>query len=253
MTKIKSEKRLFETVTRSIAHRIHSDEWPPGTRLPSERTLAEDFSVSRSCIREAIHTLAQQQIVETRRGAGTYVSEPDESALSTRLAQVIPLKTQRLAEIFEVRRIIEPHLAARAAQHITPKQLVHLKLLVYEQEKRALEGENTEDLDQEFHLCIAEASENRILLSVVKNLTAILTESRTQALQTEGRSRASVITHMGIIDALESRDGAAAEKAMRLHLETVEKIVFGKGNHGGSAPAGADILTGNATEKEREI
>lgn len=228
MTKTKSGERLFETVTRAIATRIHNGDWPPGTRLPSERTLAEHFSVSRSCIREAIHTLSEQQVVETRRGAGTYVSEPDESALSARLAQVIPLKTERLAEIFDVRRIIEPQLAARAAQHITEAQLVRLKLLVYEQEKRALRGETTEDLDEEFHLCLAEASGNAILLSVVKNLTTILTESRTLALQTAERSRASVQTHVAIIDALERGDSQAAETAMRLHLDTVERAVFGK-------------------------
>ncbi|BCS98192.1 GntR family transcriptional regulator [Desulfoluna limicola] len=227
MTKTQHEERLFEAVARKIATRIHKGEWPPGTRLPPERTLTEHFAVSRSCIREAIHTLAEQQIVETRRGAGTFVSEPDESALSDRLARVVPLKTERLAEIFDVRQIIEPQLAARAALHITEEQLVRLKLLVYEQEKRALAGETTEDIDQEFHLCLAEASGNGILLSVVKNLTAILTESRTQALQTAERSRASVESHVAVIDALERGDSISAENAMRRHLETVESAVFG--------------------------
>lgn len=228
MTKIEPEDRLFEGVVRDIAAQIHTGEWPPGTRLPSERNLARHFAVSRSCIREAIHTLAEQQLVETRRSAGTFVSEPDDAALSARLAQVVPLKAQRIAEIFDVRRIIEPQIAARAAQHITDEQLVRLKLLVYEQEKRALAGETTEDLDQAFHLCLAEASGNSILLGVVKNLTAILTESRTQALQTPDRSRASVQTHVAVIDAVERRDSAAAETAMRHHLETVEHAVFGQ-------------------------
>jgi len=228
MTKIRPENRLFHTVARAIADRVQSDEWPPGTRLPSERRLADHFSVSRSCIREAIRTLAEQQIVETRRGAGSYVCEPDDSALSAHLARVAPLKTARLAEIFDVRRIIEPQLAARAAHHITEAQLVRLKLLVYEQEKRALAGETTEDIDQAFHLCLAEASGNTILLNVVKNLTTILTESRTKALQTPERSRLSVQTHVAVIDALERGDSAAAETAMLHHLETVERAVFGK-------------------------
>ncbi|WP_300669332.1 FadR/GntR family transcriptional regulator [Desulfoluna sp.] len=228
MTKMESETRLFETVAREIGKRVHQKEWPPGTRLPSERTLAEHFAVSRSCIREAIRTLSEQQIVETRRGAGTYVSEPDDSALSAHLARVIPLQTERLVEIFDVRCIIEPQLAARAARHITEEQLIRLKLLVYEQEKRALAGETTEDIDQAFHLCLAEASGNTLLLNVVKNLTTILTESRTQALQTPERSRLSVITHVAIIDALERRDSLAAETAMRTHLESVEKTVFGE-------------------------
>lgn len=226
MTKKNSEDRLFTTVARAIATHIQSGEWPPGTRLPSERNLAERFAVSRSCIREAIRTLAEQQLVATRRGAGTYVAEPDDTALSAHLARVVPLKTERLAEIFDVRYIIEPQIAARAARHITEKQLLHLKLLVYEQEKRALEGKTTEDLDQAFHLCLAEASGNAILLNVVKNLTTILTESRTEALQTEKRSRLSVTTHVAVIDALERGDSAAAEAAMRHHLETVERVVF---------------------------
>ncbi|VFQ43752.1 FadR/GntR family transcriptional regulator [Desulfoluna butyratoxydans] len=226
MTKIETEGRLFHTVAKAIAARIQSDEWPPGTRLPSERSLAEHFGVSRSCIREAIRTLSEQQIVETRRGAGTFVSEPDESALAAHLARVVPLKTERLAEIFDVRRIIEPQLAARAALHITEEQIVRLKLLVFEQEKRALAGETTEDIDQAFHLCLAEASGNGILLNVVKNLTSILTESRTEALQTPERSRLSVIAHVEVIDALERGDSAGAEAAMRRHLETVEQAVF---------------------------
>jgi GntR family transcriptional repressor for pyruvate dehydrogenase complex len=228
MTKIETERRLFKTVARAIAARVQSNEWPPGTRLPSERSLAEHFSVSRSCIREAIRTLSEQQIVATRRGAGTYVSDPDDSALAAHLAQVIPLKSARLAEIFDVRRIIEPQLAARAAEHITEEQLIRLKLLVYEQEKRALAGETTEDIDQAFHLCLAEASGNTILLNVVRNLTTILTESRTEALQTPERSRLSVMTHVAVIEALERRDSGAAEAAMRSHLECVEKTVFTK-------------------------
>ena len=227
MTKNESGERLFETVARDIAVRIHQGEWTPGERLPSERKLSELFEVSRSCMREAIHTLAEQQVVETRRGAGTFVAEPDESALSARLAKVVPLKNERLMEIFDVRRIIEPQIAARAARHITHRQLLHLKLLVYEQEKRALDGESTVDIDQEFHLCLAEASGNSILLSVVKNLTSVLSESRGQALQTRARGRISVRSHVAVIDALERGDSEGAERAMRLHLEKVEAAVFG--------------------------
>jgi GntR family transcriptional repressor for pyruvate dehydrogenase complex len=197
-----------------------------GDRLPAERQLAETFGVSRSSIREAIRRLELIGLVEPRQGMGTVVCDESDSPVVNPIAGVLMQKRKMLAELLDVRKIIEPPLAARAAAHITPEEIGRLDELVKRQRDKLSLGESTVDADAEFHYAIAKATDNAVILKVLDVLMDLLRETREKSLQTLGRPGKSVRAHERIVDALRRRDALGAEKAMRDHIEGVEKIVL---------------------------
>lgn len=221
-------KPVYEDVRRQIQELIRRGELRPGDKLPPERKLAETFQVSRNSVREAIRILAENEIVRSRHGDGTYICSQGETVLMDSVAQGRKRKRRRLEEIFEFRRLLEPQIASLAARTITRQEIDRLKLLVFEQERKLLTGQDDSDLDAAFHLCVAQAAKNTIIVQVLKSLHDILEESRSRALQSEERRRASLRTHVLIVDALERRDPEAARHTMILHLLQVEHVVLGR-------------------------
>lgn len=220
-------KRLYEEIVDQIQQLIRRGELKAGDKLPPERTLAHTFKVSRNCVREALRAMAEKKLLESRRGDGTYICVPDESALVSSLAQAIQMQKNRLLDIFEFRQILEPQIAALAARHINPAELARLKILVFEQERKHVANEDIAELDMEFHLILAKASRNMVLFEVVKLLNGILIETRSEILQSQARRTASLRSHIEIIDALEKHDEDSACRAMRSHLKKVKQTVFG--------------------------
>jgi GntR family transcriptional repressor for pyruvate dehydrogenase complex len=228
-SRIDQVKPVYEGVRERIQELIRKGELRVGDKLPPERKLAETFKVSRNSVREAIRALAEKNIVRSRHGDGTYISAPEESLFTDSLAQLLRTQSRRIKEVFEFRKLLEPQIASLAAEHISPKEVDRLKILVFEQERRLLAGEDDADLDAAFHLLLARATRNKVLLEVVKTLSHILTETRSGPLQSEQRRRASVRTHILIVDALERGDVQGAREAMRRHLSEVERLVFAGG------------------------
>jgi GntR family transcriptional regulator, transcriptional repressor for pyruvate dehydrogenase complex len=217
--------RLSEQVAEQLENFIvHSLK--AGDKLPAERQLAESFGVSRSSIREAIRTLELIGLVASRQGMGTVVCDESDSPVVNPIAGVLMQKRRMLAELLEVRKIIEPPLAARAAAHITPKQIADLDELVRQQREKLALGESTVDADSKFHYAIAQAADNAVMLKAVDVLMGLLRETREKSLQTQGRPGKSFRAHERIVNALRRRDAAGAEKAMRDHIEGIGKIVL---------------------------
>jgi GntR family transcriptional regulator, transcriptional repressor for pyruvate dehydrogenase complex len=220
-------KYLYNQIVEQIEQMIQRGELKVGDRLPPERTLARTFRVSRNCIRQAIQALSAKTILESRRGDGTYVCAADQGLLVSSLAQAIQTQKDLLKDIIEFRLLMEPQIAYLAARNITREELDRLKVIVCDQERKNLAGQEDVELDAAFHLQLAEASKNRIIHQVVSTMNEILNESRSEFLQTDGRRRNSVIGHLKIIDALEAGDPQRAFQAMREHLLAVERSIFG--------------------------
>ena len=142
------------------------------------------------------------------------------------LAYALLQKRRHVAELLEVRKLIEPSLAGRAAQHVSPLQLAHLEEILQRQDHRIGQGELAIEEDSEFHYGIALAADNSVLLKVVDVLMDLLKETREYSLQVRGRSRKSFARHQRILAALKKHDPTAAELAMRRHLEEIEKVVL---------------------------
>ncbi|HZU43110.1 MAG TPA: FadR/GntR family transcriptional regulator [Terriglobales bacterium] len=221
-----SRKKVYAEVARQLERRI-LEELKPGDMLPPERELAQVFGVSRSSIRDAIRRLEAVGLVRPRQGAGTVVCEPSES-LTNPLAGVLHQKRRMITELLDVRKIVEPALAARAAVHASPEQLAQLESIVSRHRQKVQQGESGIEEDSEFHYTIALASDNSVVLKVVDVLMDLLRETRERSLQVEGRQAKSLAGHQRILTALKRRNPQAAESAMRRHLEEIEEIVLRK-------------------------
>jgi len=221
-----SRNKVYAEVARQLERRI-LEELKPGDMLPPERELAQVFGVSRSSIRDAIRQLEAMGLVRPRQGAGTVVCEPAET-VATPLAGVLHQKRRMISELLEVRKMIEPPLAGRAAVHATPAQLADLENIVERHAEKVGRGEFGIEEDSEFHYNIALAADNSVVIKVVDVLMDLLKETRERSLQVEGRQAKSFAGHQRILAALKRHNPEGAEAAMRRHLEEIEQIVLKK-------------------------
>ncbi len=219
--------RVYSEVAKQLQIRI-VNKLKPGDMLPPERELVQRFGVSRSSIRDAIRSLEAVGLLEPRQGVGTVVRELPSDAVVNPVASVLLQKRKVIHELLEVRNIIEPALARRAALHASPEQLGEMREILIRQEEKLSRGALATEEDSAFHYTIALAADNSVMLKLVRVLMDLLRETRERSLQGEGRPEKSLAGHFRIIAALERGDASAAEAAMRRHLSEIEKIVLKK-------------------------
>jgi GntR family transcriptional regulator, transcriptional repressor for pyruvate dehydrogenase complex len=219
--------KVYEEVARQIQNHIF-EHLKPGDVLPPERELAQKFGVSRSSVRDAIRSLELIGLLEPQQGRGTVVCEPSGNAVMGSLSALIRQKRKLVKELLDVRKLVEPALARRAAPHVSDSQIAELEQLLERQSSKVRNGELAIEEDNEFHYLIALAADNAVLLQIVDVLMDTLHETREKSLQTGGRPLKSLAGHQRILAALQRRDPAASEKAMRQHLEEIEAIVLRK-------------------------
>ncbi len=218
--------KVYQEVAKQLERRI-TEELKPGDLLPPERELVRMLGVSRGSVRDAIRSLELMGLLEPRHGIGTVVCSPA-AAPANHLANALFAKRKMVAELLDVRKIIEPHLAARAARHASPSELAEMEEILFRQTAKIRSGELAIEEDSEFHYSIALAAHNSVILKVVDILMDLLRESREQSLQGEGRAENSLAGHHLIFFALKRGDAVAAEAAMRRHLQEIENIVLKK-------------------------
>ncbi len=204
-------KRLYHSVAEQIVTMIDDGTFPPNSRLPGERELAEQLNVSRVTVREAGIFLQAQGIIQVRTGSGAYVLDP--SKHNGRLPNVSAF------ELTEARTLFESEAAALAARDISDETLSLLE--EYLEELGSSDGQ-VEMADREFHRTIAAASGNAAVRYVVDVLWRIRMESREvrevydAVCHDDAEEREA--EHRAILDALRARDPAAARTAMREHF-----------------------------------
>ena len=219
--------KVYEAVARQIETLI-LEKLQPGDKLPPERELAEMFSVSRSSIRDAIRSLELSGLVEPRQGIGTVVCEVTADSLLNPLVNALNRKQELVTELLEVRKMIEPPLAARAATHASEEEIREMEEILRRQADKMAREEMTIEEDSEFHYTIAMASGNSVVLKVLDLLMDLLRETRERSLQHPGRAQKSLAGHRQILAAIKKGDAKAAETAMCRHIEDVEHIVLNK-------------------------
>ncbi len=217
--------KVYEEVARQIQNHIF-ENLKPGDVLPPERELAKKLGVSRGSVRDAIRSLELIGILEPQQGRGTVVCEPSGDALVGPLTAVIMQKRKLVGELLDVRKIIEPPLAGRAAQHVTATQIADMERILERQNDKLRRGEMAIEEDNEFHYSIALAADNSVLLRIMDVLMDMLRETRQRSLQTSGRPQKSLAGHRRILGALKRHDANTAQSAMRHHLEQIENIVL---------------------------
>jgi GntR family transcriptional repressor for pyruvate dehydrogenase complex len=218
--------RIYEKIVDEIKDLINQGSLKWGDQLPTERELSETFNVSRTSVREAFRILESQGILEIRQGDGTYVADNAIDNLVQPLASFILKEKDYQLELFEMRRLLEPQLAFLAAGRATPENMSKMEKILRRQEEQIANGEIGLDSDSDFHHELAEAANNRILLHVINTTMDFLTESRESYLLGEERAKKSLAHHKKILNAIKKGDGELAAKAMREHIEDVEKILI---------------------------
>jgi len=220
--------KVYEEVAAQLERLILDGAFRPGDKLPPERELAEQFGISRSAVREAIRSLELKGFVEPRPGEGTLVRTPSLESLLSPLASLLGQKRELVVELLDVRMMIEPPLAARAARHAAPEDVVKLEAILERQKERVARQELAIEEDSEFHYTIARAAKNSVILKVLDMMMDVLRETRENSLQVEGRRERSLAGHRRIFNAIKRHDADAAEAAMRQHLVEIETILLKK-------------------------
>jgi GntR family transcriptional repressor for pyruvate dehydrogenase complex len=221
-------KKLYQDIVEQIQDLIRKGRLRSGDQLPSERELSEIFQVSRNSVREAIRTLEENRVLRSRHGGGTYVNGQDESSVVESLAKAIHDEKNKLSEIFQFRRLVEPEIAFLAAENSSAEEIEELEKQLHDQQNGLKEGNNAIDIDDSLHMLLARASKNSVLMRVAEAVNGVLRETRADFLQSETRRLKSFEDHRKIIEAIKRRDPSLARKTMREHLRNIEQIVLSR-------------------------
>jgi GntR family transcriptional repressor for pyruvate dehydrogenase complex len=204
-----------------------------GERLPSERDLAEQLQVGRSTVREALRVLEVSGIVALRHGSGAYLRDLREHDVISPLALLLDASGDgdMVGELWEVRIMFEPPLAARAALRATDEEIATLDQLVIDHEPLFAAPDTLEvclAADREFHVRIAQASRNQVAVRVVQLLKQVLHESRRHFSASGERRWQAYESHRDIMRAIREREPHAAYDSMLRHLQDVEAHIVGQ-------------------------
>jgi GntR family transcriptional regulator, transcriptional repressor for pyruvate dehydrogenase complex len=220
-------KKVYEEVAEQI-ERLILKKLKPGDKLPSERDLVQMLQVSSSSIRDAIRGLELAGVVEPRQGAGTIIREIPAESFVNPLADALKHRRERVSELLDFRKMLEPPLAARAATHASAEEISEMEEILRRQERWQAQGEPAISEDAEFHYTIALSSGNSVVLKVIDTIMDLLRDTRERSLQVEGRLQKSLAGHRRILAAIKCHDAEAAGAAMRRHIEDIERIVLDK-------------------------
>jgi GntR family transcriptional regulator, transcriptional repressor for pyruvate dehydrogenase complex len=215
---VQSEK-LSERISHQLLQTIASGHYLPGDMLPPERDLATAFHVSRVAVREALGSLGAKGILSVRQGRGTTVNPME--LWNTLDPEVLMLLQgdQVFDKLIEMRRIFEPELAAIAATNISPEEIEELRGICDLPETDSMEQHV--ERDTAFHVLIARATHNPVLLIVFSSISDLLRESRRRTFSVSGELAKARQWHHAIFTAIEKHDAEAARQAMTAHLGQV--------------------------------
>lgn len=214
-----SKISLYERVADLLEERILSDGYEYEKKLPSEQALAEQYSVSRTVIREALKLLKERGLVDSRNGMGSYVRKPEVENLADVIYRMAVLDKISYAEIYGVRKILETAACRMAASSVKNEQLARMRGYLEELKDRTISVKERRELDYNFHAAIAEASGNRLLAILVRTTRNVFLAMIEKGIFTEGGIEDAILRHERIMRALVDHDPAAAEKAMQEHLD----------------------------------
>lgn len=209
--------KLFEDVANRIVEHIRSREWTAGQRIPAEPELAKYFDVSRSTVRNAIKILQSESILYSRPGSGTYVADTAPLLLETRELMAIMADSENIFDLIGARYILEPQLAALAAENATPTEIERLYAIL---EKMGQEQDryNLMTSGYAFHQAVAELSHNKVLYGFYLSAASQLRSMRVLDTLTLETFVQGIDDHRHIARAIAEKDAALAKALMRTHL-----------------------------------
>ncbi|MGW5365579.1 FadR/GntR family transcriptional regulator [Actinopolymorpha pittospori] len=219
--------KVYAAVVDQILRAISAGTFPPGSALPAERVLADQLSVSRGSLREAIRVLEHAGVLDVRVGSGTYVADGGRSPTAMLRAQAAAIGEHSPLDLIVARAAIEPVCAAHAATAHQPADLEQLESALSEQARLTQQGEDPTGADLAFHLAVAAASHNGVLLALEQNLIELMHEQTWSDLKHRSRSRVHAAAqflehHELVLGAIRQRDPRRASQLMSMHMSAIE-------------------------------
>jgi DNA-binding FadR family transcriptional regulator len=202
-----------------------------GQRLPAERHLARHFGTSRSTVREALRQLEEMALVRRRIGSGTFVNRP----AAPREAQIAE-NTSPL-QLIEVRQAIEPDMARLAVAHATARELAALRDALAALENCGADQELFSSADERFHLALAEATDNPLMVWLYRQINAVRSHAQWGEMKRKILTCANIdlynAQHRELYEAIRRRDVAAAVRCIDQHLDQARRDLLGTDARGG--------------------
>jgi GntR family transcriptional repressor for pyruvate dehydrogenase complex len=214
--------RLYEQIVQQVEDAILKGQLKPGDQLPAERDLAHSFGVSRTAVREAVKTLREKGLVEAYSGRGTFVTNGTSHSIRQSLDLMIRINPlEGSANLAELRLVLEPEIAALAAARIEEQLLSTMREAVEEMDRSLRDPDAYVEADLDFHLALAEAAGNPLILSLLDSIVGLLREQRSRIFNVDGGPERGQFHHKRILAAVEQGNPEAAREAMRAHLQQV--------------------------------
>jgi GntR family transcriptional regulator, transcriptional repressor for pyruvate dehydrogenase complex len=222
--KLVRTSRLYEQIVQQIEESIVKGDLKPGDQLPAERDLAQRFGVSRTAVREAVKALREKGLVEAYSGRGTFITDGTTQAVRQSLDLMVKIgQSEGTNHLAEVRAILEPEIAALAATRIQEPELATMREAVSIMDRAGPDPEAYIEADLDFHLALAEAAANPLILSLLDSIVGLLREQRLRIFRVPGGPERGQFHHKRILEAVERHDAEKARQAMRAHLQQVSE------------------------------
>jgi len=210
-------RKLPEQIADKLREMIIQEEMKTGSKLPAEAELMKRFSVSRSTVREAVKILQTERIVDIRQGQGTFLCAMPglaEDPLGLRFAD----QEELIAQLLETRLLIEPNVAALAAQRRSEEHLAEMKVLLDKMDNAYLHGENYTPYDFEFHSVIAKCSGNDVIMRLLPTIHESIRAGYQHTKRVEGSYQRASQCHLDMYRAIMDHDSERARRAAQRHM-----------------------------------
>lgn len=222
MYKAVRTSRLYEQIVQQIEDSILKGVLKAGDQLPAERELAQRFGVSRTAVREAVKALREKGLVEAYSGKGTFITNGTTQVIRQSLDLLIRIgQNEGSLHLAELRLILEPEIAALASRRIEDQLLTTMREAVATMDRSLHDPDAYIEADLDFHLALAEAAGNPLILSLLDSIVGLLREQRMRIFAVDGGPERGQFHHKRILAAVERRDPDAARELMRDHLRQV--------------------------------
>lgn len=223
---VKQEERstvLYRSVQDFVKNYILDNNLRAGDPLPPEVELSRQLGVSRNSVREAVKALESLGVLETRHGSGLFVRDFSFEPLLENLPYGLLFDLQQLADLQEVRRLLEVGIIEVALQTISEQQLVRLRAVIDTMHTRAKRGQSVFEEDREFHHVLFQHLENQVLSKLLDifwetfHKAAILTD-----VERDADPMHNYRNHAAILEAILARDAKRARTALHQHYTDFE-------------------------------
>lgn len=224
MFKFIKHTKVSDEIVNQIRTQISEGMLKPGDRLPPERQLVKEFGVSRPSLREALNSLVAIGFLEVR-GKRTFIKSVASESMQNPLSLLIKTDTQKIFDLFEVRKALEAWGSFLAAQRATEQDIKHLENIIEEMRKAFEQGRSWEKQDADFHLGIAQATHNTIQTHVMSTIYDLLRESVARVFKDRSKAKKLLDQHYRIFSAIKNHSPDKARERTLEHLNYVESEV----------------------------